>query len=792
MNEKERNACDALPDERYRDFIENISDGVYETDIHGNFTYFNNALCKVLGYPREAVIGENFAHFMDRKNARKAYGVFTKIWVTHEGFSDVLWEILDKDGQPRMIELSAHLVRDGKNKKAGFRGVVRDVTEKIRTQQSLRESEARYQKQYEASRRAEKRTRTLLDFVPYPMVVSRTNGGVTYVNPAFSETFGWHLDELKGKPIPYIPPGLKKNTREGMRTLSEKKIIHRFETRRLTKDGRILDVAARVAIVPDGDKGETSELLILRDITQEKRMSRDKEALLRISTALPAYPELEELLDYISEEIRGILNTEDALVILLDEEKKEFAYVGAAHDDPACCKIIKSLRLPANSSVAGKVVESGEPIIITDISKNPDFHHSVDEAMGFKTRDMIQVPLRSVDRIIGVLCARNKKEGIFDQTDVELLTLITGTVALSIENAAFSEELRKAYRDVSSLNRAKDKVINHLSHELKTPASILLASLSILSKKLKTIPEETWKPAIERARRNLERILDIQYQAKDIVKDSGYKSYGLLSMLLDQCRDELESLVADEVGEGPLVERIGKRIEELFGAKESLSAVIQPGIFIKTRLETLKAGFAHRDLEMVFQIEEDAPAITIPPDVLEKTVDGLVKNAVENTPDEGKIIICVKKKGEGTEVEVHDYGVGIVEENQDRIFEGFFVNRDTMAYSTKRPFDFNAGGKGSDLLRMKIFSERYHFKMSMHSTRCGFIPKESDLCPGRISICPFCKAKEDCWNSGETRFILFFRRAPEQKKNDREVCNLPLLLGQKKVPARASFKKAEK
>ena len=764
MNRQEWDACDALPEERYRDFIENISDGVYETDIHGNFTYFNNALCKVLGYPREAVTGENFAHFMERKNARKAYGIFTKIWVTHEGFSDVVWEILDKDGRSRMIELSAHLVRDRKNKKIGFRGVVRDVTEKIRTQESLRESEARYQRQYEASRMAERRTRTLLEFVPYPMVVSKIDGGVIYVNPAFTETFGWRLEELEGKPIPYIPPNLKKNTRDGIKWLYEKKIIHRFETRRLTRDGRILDVAARVAIVPDGGARESSELLILRDITQEKRMARDKEALLRISTALPAYPELEELLDYISEEIRGLMNTEDALVILLDEEKDEFSYVGAAHDDVASYKKIKSLHVPAKSSVAGKVVESGEAIIVPDASKDPDFYHPVDEEMGFKTRNMVQVPLRSSDRIIGVLCARNKKEGVFDQVDVELLTLITGTVALSIENARFSEELRKAYREVSSLNRAKDKVINHLSHELKTPVSILLASLGILSKKLKTVPEETWKPAIERARRNLDRILDIQYQAKDIMKSGEYKSYGLLSMLLEQCTDELESLVADEVGEGPLVDRIRKRIEEIFGARESVPSEISLQKFVGTRLEALKPGFIHREIEIVIQMDEHSPPITIPPDVLQKTVDGLVRNAIENTPDEGKIIISVKKRGEGTELEVHDYGVGIVEDNQDRIFEGFFVNRDTMAYSTKRPFDFNAGGKGSDLLRMKIFSERYHFRISMRSIRCGFIPKEADPCPGRISNCSFCKVKEDCYRSCETGFILFFPPRTEAKE----------------------------
>jgi signal transduction histidine kinase len=100
--------------------------------------------------------------------------------------------------------------------------------------------------------------------------------------------------------------------------------------------------------------------------------------------------------------------------------------------------------------------------------------------------------------------------------------------------------------------------------------------------------------------------------------------------------------------------------------------------------------------------------------------------------------------------------VGITEEDQKRIFEGFFTTQETIAYSSKQPFDFNAGGKGADLLRMKIFSERYNFKIDMHSSRCRFIPKESDICPGRISNCSYCTRKEDCHHSGETTFTLFF------------------------------------
>ncbi|MCP4682695.1 MAG: PAS domain S-box protein, partial [Desulfobacterales bacterium] len=159
-----------LSDERYRVFIENINEGVYELDIHGNFTYFNEPLCKILGYARDEIQGRNFSKFMDKKNARSAYGEFTRIWVTHKGFSDLIWEIIDKNGQTRTIELSAYLIKNKKGKKEGFRGIARDVTAKYRTLKALRESEARYQRQYEASLRAEKRARTLLDFVPYPMV----------------------------------------------------------------------------------------------------------------------------------------------------------------------------------------------------------------------------------------------------------------------------------------------------------------------------------------------------------------------------------------------------------------------------------------------------------------------------------------------------------------------------------------------------------------------------------------------------------------------------------------------
>ena len=620
-------------------------------------------------------------------------------------------------------------------------------------------SEARHQRRHEASRRAEQRAMKLLDFVPYPMVIFGLDGRVNHINPAFTEMFGWTLDELAGNHVPYVPPGLVEETGKGIELLLNGNPIRRFETKRLTKDGRVLDVAIRVAIFSKGGGNDDAELVILRDLTREKRSARKKEVLLRISTALPAYPDLENLLDYISDEIRLIMNAEVAFVILLDEEKNEFSYVGAAHENTAAQKRIKEFRFPADRSVAGKVIRTGKPIVVSDTSREPDFYPGVDQEIGYRTRNMIEVPLRGRNGIIGVLCARNKREGEFDRTDVELLTMIAGTVALFIENAGVSEQLREAYREVTSLNKAKEKVINHLAHELKTPASILIASLNVMEKKMMTIPEEAWKPNMERARRNLNRILDIQYQVEDIMQDRPHKIHGLLSLLLSECTDELEALVADEMGEESPAGRIRERIEEIFGPKENAVLEIDPAGYLRERIEALKSQSTHREVEIVSHLEERASLIRIPPDVLQKVVDGLIRNAIENTPDDGKLEVNVRKKGKGIEFVVHDHGVGITEENQKRIFEGFFVARDTTAYSTKRPFDFNAGGKGADLLRMKIFSERHNFKIDMTSFRCKFIPEENDSCPGKISQCPFCNDRETCYDSGGTAFALFFSAA---------------------------------
>jgi signal transduction histidine kinase len=126
----------------------------------------------------------------------------------------------------------------------------------------------------------------------------------------------------------------------------------------------------------------------------------------------------------------------------------------------------------------------------------------------------------------------------------------------------------------------------------------------------------------------------------------------------------------------------------------------------------------------------------LPREVARKILEGLVRNAVENTPDGGEVLVEVATgPGGKTVLTVEDKGVGLTAESQSLLFKGPFIARETLLYSSRRPYDFNAGGKGLDLLRMKVFSERYGFHIELRSRRCLHIPSEEDVCPGDVREC---------------------------------------------------------
>jgi PAS domain S-box-containing protein len=741
--------------DRYRVLIEDVADGFYEVDLKGNFKFFNDALCRIFGYSRQKIQNCNFQTFMDDANAAIAYDAFNKIYRTGKGVVDIGWEIIRKDGEKRHLEISANLIRDNGGNPIGFRGIARDVTDKVIAQLALSESETCALELSEQSRRAEQRYRAFLKFLPIPVFVFNLDNTESYLNPAFEEVFGWHFEELEGQKIPFVPENYKEETIEGIRRLHKDKVIRGFETRRLTKSGRLLDIIVDGAIFYDEKGRPAGQVVTLRDVTQEKRNTRVNQALFRIARAMYQYRGLDQRLALITREVQDLLQVEGAMVILLDEANQEFFFREAVFDKSETGTNFKEIRYPADKGIAGLVYRTGKPQIVKDAYKNPYFVRKIDRQAKYRTRDMADVPLEIEGRMIGVLCAVNKKEGEFDQSDIELLTTIGNLVALPIENAGINEELKRSYEDVKSLNRTKDRVIHHLSHELKTPISILSASLNLLKKRLSDMADQRWDQIFERAQRNLQRLLEMQYQLEDILREKDYKTHHMLSALLDASVDELEVLISLGLGEKDIIEKIRQHIDDTYGPRKSKSEVIELGLFVKDKIKALRPKFAHRKCRLRTYVSETA-AIYIPPDVLGKVVEGLVRNAVENTPDGGKISLRVRKGEIGPEFEVKDSGIGISEENLRLIFENYFTSYDTMQYSTRQPYDFKAGGKGFDLLRMKIFSERYNFRIKMTSRPCHLIDADGLECPGNVADCVPDADTKDCRNSGGTTVTVQF------------------------------------
>jgi PAS domain S-box-containing protein len=142
-----------------------------------------------------------------------------------------------------------------------YADVRRELAERRRAEAILRQSEARY--------------RSLLEYSPDPIVVYDMKGVTTYVNPAFEKTFGLSRRRLIGKQIDFVLEESWPETRQAIEKMLAGQIISLFETRRLTKDGRILDVQIISTLYRGTDGEPAGNIVILRDITARKRAERE-------------------------------------------------------------------------------------------------------------------------------------------------------------------------------------------------------------------------------------------------------------------------------------------------------------------------------------------------------------------------------------------------------------------------------------------------------------------------------------------------------------------------------------
>ena len=122
-------------EKRYREILSAIEEGYYETDLKGNIVFFNEAACRMYGYSTEEFSGISYRHLY--KDPDAVFHKFNQVYLTEQPESGFTMEVLRKGGGSAYVEISISLLRDESNVINGFRGIARDITERINFQQQL-------------------------------------------------------------------------------------------------------------------------------------------------------------------------------------------------------------------------------------------------------------------------------------------------------------------------------------------------------------------------------------------------------------------------------------------------------------------------------------------------------------------------------------------------------------------------------------------------------------------------------------------------------------------------------
>jgi PAS domain S-box-containing protein len=259
--ERRRQAEKALlnSEKKYRTILDDIEDGYFEVDIKGNLTFFNDSLCKILGYPRSELMGMNNREFMDDENSKKVFQTFNQVFSTEEPLKGFDWEVIQKDGSRRYLDTSVSLIKDDKEQKIGFRGITRDISERKRTEEKMRENQNRYQALFERS----------LDCV----FIHDFKGNLIDANDAALKMLGYNRKDLSSLKIKSFVSSdqfaaTEKILKELMET-GQQKNISAFRLRH--KDGHYVDVETISSVIHKNGKPYAIQG-IARDITAKVKM----------------------------------------------------------------------------------------------------------------------------------------------------------------------------------------------------------------------------------------------------------------------------------------------------------------------------------------------------------------------------------------------------------------------------------------------------------------------------------------------------------------------------------------
>jgi PAS domain S-box-containing protein len=461
------------------------------------------------------------------------------------------------------------------------------------------------------------------------------NGVIQSSNASAERLFGYTAAELVGRPVRMlIPPDRQSEEDDILTRIRRGERVEHFETVRMTKEGRQLDVALTISPVRDEAGRIIGASKIVRDITALKQSEAERMRLLRETAAVT------ETLNNVGAIVASDLDranvvqaVTDAATELTTAEFGAFFYnLVNEHGESYRLYTISGVPreafskfpMPRNTEVFEPTFKGTAVVRSPDITRDPRYghnapHHGIPEGH-LSVRSYLAVPVkgRSGDVIGGLFFGHSGADRFTEQHE-RLAVGVASWASVALENA-------RMYTSVQEASRIKDDFLASLSHELRTPLNAILGYARMLRAGI-VAPDKKQK-AIETIERNATSLTQIVEDVLDISR-----------------------IVSGKI-------RLNVQPVEFPAIVQGAVDAITPAADAKgVRIETI--------------LDPEAAPVSGDPERIQQVLWNLLANAVKFTNRGGKVQVRLERVNSHLEVAVSDTGIGIAPEFLPHVFERF-------------------------------------------------------------------------------------------------------------------------
>ena len=393
---------------------------------------------------------------------------------------------------------------------------------------------------------------------------------------------------------------------------------------RVRKDGSLFWANVVITALRGGQGEVVGFAKVTRDLSERKKNEDRLEVLQAVTDTALAHLALDDMLRAIVDRVAEQLEVDTAVILLATADGSTLV-ARAAHGLDE--EVDRGIRIPVGQGFAGKVASEGRPILLDDVAQSNVLNPILREK---GVRSLIGVPLRTRDRLVGILHVGAFEPHRFGAHDIETVSLVADRIAIAVENAELFEAARRAEHVAAEFEtavRMRDEFLSVAAHELKTPLTAAKTAAQLLTRTFRDT-----------------RLTATQTRALETVERQIGKLSRLASQLLDTVRLESGRLEID---------------------REELDVVE----VVRAAAEQAQATSDHHTFTI------DAPSeLRINGDALrlEQVLTNLFDNAVKFSPEGGPIEVGVKRMVTTAVITVRDHGIGVPREDRPKLFDQFY------------------------------------------------------------------------------------------------------------------------